>query len=174
MMDLKIKLSTVNTVRKDPRTETHPCIVTITGKHNHNQSDAALLKELHMLPDTREQFFKYFRAGMTAPQASRYHQEKLHSTSVNVANHSLNPARRAVEHLWDVWRQESHSIVGRESMNTQIEKYAADNPGTIFEILKGDNFIVLVIDLMLRVQKNIRKACEVVFVDTNEPCQPDE
>lgn len=62
VMDIKIKLITVNTVRKDSKAETHPCFVTITGEHNHNQS-AAALRELQVLPDTREEFFKYFDAG---------------------------------------------------------------------------------------------------------------
>ncbi|XP_064109019.1 uncharacterized protein LOC135217219 [Macrobrachium nipponense] len=105
---------------------------------------------------------------MTAAQASRFHQEKLLSNLIDMANNAINPTQRAMEHLWDVWRQEKHGSVGGESMFTQIEKYAADNPGTIIEILReGDNFIiVLVTEFLLRVHKNMREACEVVFVDT--------
>lgn len=105
---------------------------------------------------------------MTAAQASRYHQEKLHSNLIDMASHSINPTKRAVYHLWDVWRKEKHGSVGGESMFTQLKKYAAANPDTTIEIeTEGDNFIVvLVTAFMLRVHKNMREACEVVFVDT--------
>lgn len=62
VIDIKIKLITARTVRSDPQNASHPCFVTITGEHNHHQS-AAALRELQVVPGTREDFFQYFEAG---------------------------------------------------------------------------------------------------------------
>lgn len=85
-----------------------------------------------------------------------------------MASSSINPTQRAVRHLLDVWREKEHGSVGGESMFTQIKKYADTNPDTTIEVqVEGDKFaIVLVTDFMMRVHKNMREACEVVFVDT--------
>ncbi|KAG0712992.1 hypothetical protein GWK47_017224 [Chionoecetes opilio] len=61
ILDIKIKLITVNTISKDPQVKSHPCIISINGEHNHNRS-ASALRELRVLPETKEEFFKYLDA----------------------------------------------------------------------------------------------------------------
>ncbi|KAG0722314.1 hypothetical protein GWK47_044693 [Chionoecetes opilio] len=65
-MDIKIKLITVNTIRKDPQVKSHPCMISINGEHNHNQNTASL-RELRVLPQTKEEFYKYLEAGELTP-----------------------------------------------------------------------------------------------------------
>lgn len=84
-----------------------------------------------MLPETQD--FFYFDAGMTAAQASRCHQDKLHLTLIDMASNSINPTQQSERHLWDIWRKEEHGSVGDEIVFTQIRKYRDANPDTTRE-----------------------------------------
>lgn len=62
-MDMKIKLITKNTYKKDKDVRTHPCMITIKGVHNHPTDSASALQQLRVLPDTKNAYFKYFNIG---------------------------------------------------------------------------------------------------------------
>lgn len=65
-MEIKIKLVTKFTVRKNRELATHPCIIIIKGNHNHHTQSAQAVRELRVLPETKDTFFKYFELGMSA------------------------------------------------------------------------------------------------------------
>lgn len=62
-MDIKIKLITKVTCKRDKDVKTHPCTVIIKGVHNHNTESASALLQLRVLPETIDAFFKYFDLG---------------------------------------------------------------------------------------------------------------
>ena len=62
-MNIKVKHVTKNTVKKNKLVKTHPCFITIRGEHNHSTDSATALRQLRILPDTREKFFNYFETG---------------------------------------------------------------------------------------------------------------
>lgn len=62
-MDMKIKLITKTTCKRDRDVKTHPCTVVIEGVHNHHTESASALHQLRVLPETRDAFFKYFDLG---------------------------------------------------------------------------------------------------------------
>lgn len=104
---------------------------------------------------------------MTTAQACRFHEEKLDLNLTAMANNAINPSRRAVSHLRDIWLAENHGSVGGTAMFTAIRKYAQETDSRIEMVTDGEKFVVvLVTEFMLRIHKELREACEVVFVDT--------
>ena len=51
---------TIDTVKKDKLIETHPCFIRVKGKHNHSTETAIGFRQLRALPNTTDEFFKYF------------------------------------------------------------------------------------------------------------------
>ncbi|KAK4317593.1 hypothetical protein Pmani_011329 [Petrolisthes manimaculis] len=171
IVDIKIRVVTTKTNRKDPGRRHHPCVVLIKGTHNHPTESTTALKQLRVLPETKEEFYQYFCMGMSAPQAARYHKDKLEILNVHgVSNNSVNPKYRAIVYMRDNWLKENPCRVEEEEedMFAAIRKYASENPGCRIELETcGDRYTaVLVTDFMLRVHKEFREAGEVVFVDT--------
>lgn len=114
---------------------------------------------------------------MSAPQAARYHKDKLEILNVHgVSNNSVNPKYRAIVYMRDNWLKENPCRVEEEEedMFAAIRKYASENSGCRIELETcGDRYTaVLVTDFMLRVHKEFREAGEVVFVDTT--CRKDK
>ena len=66
-MDIKIKLITKVTCKRDKDVRTHPCMIMIEGVHNHPTEAASALQELRIPQETRDTFFKYFDMGKTTP-----------------------------------------------------------------------------------------------------------
>lgn len=62
-MDMKIKLITRDTYKRDKDVRTHPCMIIIKGVHNHPTDSASALQQLRVLPDTKNAYFKYFNIG---------------------------------------------------------------------------------------------------------------
>ncbi|KAK3894550.1 hypothetical protein Pcinc_001706 [Petrolisthes cinctipes] len=91
-VDIKIKIVTRNTIKKDPEVKLYPCIIVIEGSHNHTTCSASALRELRVLLDTKQEFFTYFEEGLTTAQASRRHNEKQDFNFCDMANNSINPS----------------------------------------------------------------------------------
>lgn len=61
-MDAKIRIVSI---KKDKAVKNFPCIVKITGKHNHSTTAAEALGQLRVNSSTKSAFFKYFEQGNT-------------------------------------------------------------------------------------------------------------
>ncbi|KAK4300177.1 hypothetical protein Pmani_027605 [Petrolisthes manimaculis] len=166
-MDIKIKLITRHTCKKDKDVKTHPCMIIIEGEHNHHTQAASTLQQ-RVLPETKDNYIKYFNLGMSVPQAVRSHQEKMNLSRTDLTNCALNPSLRAVYHIRQMWMNEKHGTLDGESMFSAIEKYAAANPNSKIKYqFEGERFaIVLITEFMFRIHQEFREASEVVFVDT--------
>lgn len=105
---------------------------------------------------------------MTPPQAIRFHQDKLQLDLSLIANGAKNPGAKTVYYLRELWLKQNHGSVGGNSMFQCIKDYSGKNPKCNI-LLEGDDksfTAVLVTEFMLRVHKEFRESCEVVFVDT--------
>lgn len=106
---------------------------------------------------------------MTAPQAARFHLEKLAMGDdlFRQANHAVNPSPRSIRYMRDRWLKTEHGGLDNLSMAEAIRKYATDNPEvTLIEDINEDQLCaVLVTAFMKRVHTKVKEAEEVVFVD---------
>ncbi|KAK3881742.1 hypothetical protein Pcinc_013825 [Petrolisthes cinctipes] len=112
-MDIKIKLITRHTCKKDKDVRTHPCMIIIEGVHNHHTQ--AALQQLRVLRETKDDYFKYFNLGMSVSQAVRSHQEKMNLSRTDLTNCALNPTHRAVYHIRQLWMNENHGTLDGEN-----------------------------------------------------------
>lgn len=104
---------------------------------------------------------------MTTAQACRFHESKLDLNLTVMANNAINPSRRAVAYLRDLWLSKNHGSVGGTAMFAAIRKYAQETDSRIEIVTNGESFVVvLVTEFMLRIHKELREASKVVFVDS--------
>ncbi|KAG0703523.1 hypothetical protein GWK47_002800 [Chionoecetes opilio] len=94
IMDVRIRKVHKDSARRDAMMPSYPCFITICGVHNHSTSSADALRQLRVLPGTKEIFEKYFDIGMTSAQAARYHPMKL-----NLVDDLVGQASNAVTQL---------------------------------------------------------------------------
>ncbi|XP_066968606.1 uncharacterized protein [Macrobrachium rosenbergii] len=164
-INIKIKLITKATFKMDKKVRDFSCYITIQGRHNHSTESAAALKQLRVLPDTKEEFMQYFALGMTPCQAARFHEEKFGLDLSLIANSAaINPSKRAVAYIHECWLQEHHGSIVGNSMFNAIKSYAEKNKTSTIRV-EGDEdrfTIVLVTEFMLRVHKELREAGELV------------
>ena len=123
---------------------------------------------MHVLFDNFDTCTSKF-AGMTVPQAARYHLLKLGLCDdlYGQVNHGINPSVRAVEYMRKQWLSDQHGGLDNLSMADSIRKYAANNPEiTILQNIEESRYVVvLVTPFMRRIHSNFREAGEIVFVD---------
>ena len=166
---MTIKRCTASTSAKDNLVKTHPCDITIRGRHNHAVRGAAALKELRVLPEVADHFDLYFEQGMGASQAARLHSMKRAAEGelVEMARNDKNPSKRAVTHLHEKWQKKEHGGYGDEDMAEALKRYAVSHPETTVKAEKheGHMIIAVVTPLHKRVHQEVREAGEVVFVD---------
>lgn len=62
-MDAKIRIVSRDSLKKDKAVKNFPCIVKITGKHNHSTKAAEALGQLRVNSSTKNAFIKYFEQG---------------------------------------------------------------------------------------------------------------
>ncbi|KAG0717523.1 hypothetical protein GWK47_008026 [Chionoecetes opilio] len=137
--------------------------------NNHSTSSADALKQLRVLPGTKDIFEKYFHIGMTSAQAARYHTMKLNLVDdlVGQASNAVNPTHRAIAYMRAQWLKKEHGGLNTVSMFDAIEKYSEDHPDVTLKVYRNDNqfCVALVTPFMKRIHENLREAGEVVFVD---------
>ncbi|KAK3891390.1 hypothetical protein Pcinc_004689 [Petrolisthes cinctipes] len=168
-VDLRIKPVSKITVQRNKYRAEYPCFIVIKGTHNHSLESAMGLRQLRVLPETREELFKYFEMAFTRSQATRIHQEKLNFNLTDLANHGINPSLRLSAWIREVWLTENHGQLSGESMFSAIKKYAEISEATRIELEVHDGAtfaIILVTDLMMRCHQELKASSEVVFVDT--------
>jgi len=78
--------------------------------HNHTIQTAEALSLLRGMSDLREKFEDYFANGQNASEACKTHMDYLEMTTefnleAVLANASVNPKMRTVQHWYDVWRK---------------------------------------------------------------------
>lgn len=62
-IDLRIKPASKSILKVDKYRAQYPCFIVIKGTHNHSLESAAGLRQLRVLPETREELFKYYDMG---------------------------------------------------------------------------------------------------------------
>lgn len=64
---------------------------------------------LYVYFQVKDTFFEYFSNGFSAAEAIRCHENKFlcKEDYVGMANASLNPTRRQVQYLHDIWREQN-------------------------------------------------------------------
>ncbi|KAG0730309.1 hypothetical protein GWK47_028495 [Chionoecetes opilio] len=104
-MDVTIRKVHKDSARRDAMMPSYPCFITICGVHNHSTSSADALKQLRVLPGTKDIFEKYFHIGMTSAQAARYHTMKLNLVDdlVGQASNAVNPTHRTIAYMRAQW-----------------------------------------------------------------------
>lgn len=108
-LNVKIKLLTENTVRKDAYlTERPPLqgVVTISGKHSHNFTAGSITKYLRPGEELRAQFYGYFQE-MSVAAAIRLHE--LNVTAMEDGKRKCgdghyNPQQSTVYYWYRQWR----------------------------------------------------------------------
>ena len=117
-MDVTIKLVTRESKAYDKLVSTHPCIIHILNEHNHSFNDAINLGSLKFSEKTKEKFFSYFDNGMSASQASRFHEtQTVHLDGlIGFANTAINPKHRSFCYLHNKWRHYNFGTYGGEDM----------------------------------------------------------
>ena len=147
-----------------------PCVVTISGKHNHSSEIAENFCNLQVHESTKTVFCEYFAKGLTAGQALHFHQTKLWVSEgfAAVAKTSINPKPSFVYYLWKQWRQQQFGSYHGENMFSSIADYASKNEEITIKLEQfQSSFICVVITpLMQRVHKLLKTASEIVFVDS--------
>ncbi|XP_050726518.1 uncharacterized protein LOC127003657 [Eriocheir sinensis] len=165
---IKIKVITKYNMRHDKYVQEYPCIVIIHGEHNHSTDSASAYGQLKVLRETKEDFMMYFDAGMTIPQAKRFHEEKMLLNNSEMADSSTNPSSRAVSYLRQLWLAKNEGrLGGPPDMFSVIKRYADDHPASRIAWDTQASVVVLVTEFMLRVHKEITEAGDIVFVDTS-------
>lgn len=84
-----------------------PAILTFKQCHNHSQNTAEALSFLKPSEEIREMFETYFSNGLTITEAIEFHEAKLEidfpDYGSDMANGSINPQYRTVQHWYTVW-----------------------------------------------------------------------
>ena len=116
-------------------------------------------------------FFK----GMSATQAAMLHLSILgiEDDLLKLANHSINPSLRAIQHLRNKWLHMNVGGLDQVSLTECLDKYKLKNPELLIEYNigdQGDYKILLVTPFMKRVHKQIREAGEIIFIDATANC----
>ncbi|XP_043233539.1 uncharacterized protein LOC122387421 [Amphibalanus amphitrite] len=167
-MHIQIKRASERKVKDDALLSTHPCVIVLTGEHNHTGC-AKSLKELRVLPQVEKEFFEYFRRGMRVPEAQRYHRLKMGLGSelwTEEDRGDMNPSLRAVAYMQRKWAKATAGGCNDEDMLAALDRYAATT-NSVIEIERssaGSFCVALVTPFMKRVHA-LREAGEVVFVD---------
>ncbi|KAG0723666.1 hypothetical protein GWK47_042248 [Chionoecetes opilio] len=168
-MDVTIRKVHKDSARRDAMMPSYPCFIILHGVHNHSTSSAAALRQLRVLPRTKDIFEKYFQIGMTSAQAARYHLMKINliDDPASQANNAINPTNRAIAYMREQWLKKEHGGVKPFSMFEAIDTYSEDHPDVTLKVDRnGSQFCVaLVTPFMKRIHENFREAGEVVFVD---------
>ncbi|XP_064091615.1 uncharacterized protein LOC135205180 [Macrobrachium nipponense] len=146
-----------------------PFSVEVRGQHNHSTEVAEGLNELRVSASTKVVFEQYFEQAITAPQAHRHHVLKMDLCDdiYGQAHHAINPSKRAIQYMFDVWRKRKHGGLNTPIMFDAIQKYAENNPEIILRIehSQGSFCMILITPFMMRAHRQLKEAGEVVFVD---------
>ncbi|KAF0295676.1 hypothetical protein FJT64_006855 [Amphibalanus amphitrite] len=124
-MHIQIKKASTRKRKDDKLLDTHPCIIVVTGEHNH-AACAKALKELRVLPEVEKEFFEYFHRGMGAAEAQRYHRLKLDLGSEFWMEHAradTNPTLRAVQYMREKWAKATVGGYNDEDMFDALKRY---------------------------------------------------
>ena len=169
-MDVTIKLVTRGSKANEKLVSTHPCIIRILNEHNHSFNDAINLGSLKFSEKTKEKFFSYFDKGMSASQATRFHEtQTLHRDGlIGFANTAINPKHRSICYLHNRWRHYNFGTYGGEDMIAAVNRYrAACDPDIQWRTLDKDVFVFgIITPFMKRVHIHLKQSSEIVFVDT--------
>ncbi|KAL3192941.1 hypothetical protein MRX96_058452 [Rhipicephalus microplus] len=110
-VDVKIKLVTINTKRRDKylqRKAPLSAVIRFDDRHSHSTDSADALRLLRGTRSTRQTFLRYFSEGMTPSEARRLLESKLSKEDegpAKLANAALNPPQITVYHWHSVWRE---------------------------------------------------------------------
>ena len=63
-MSILIQNKTTDSIRRNKDVKTLPAILTISNIHNHNVDSAEALRQLRVLPHTKQKFYDYFNQGV--------------------------------------------------------------------------------------------------------------
>ena len=97
----------------------NPCVVTISGSHNHDTDTASSLANLKLSRDVKTIFRRYFEQGLSPCQAMQLHRTKLRESEEHFAlsNSSLNPKHTFVYDLWKQWRLDRNGINDKKRLH---------------------------------------------------------
>ncbi|XP_043192572.1 uncharacterized protein LOC122365422 isoform X1 [Amphibalanus amphitrite] len=167
-MHIQIKKASTRKRKDDKLLDTHPCIIVVTGEHNH-AACAKALKELRVLPEVEKEFFEYFHRGMGAAEAQRYHRLKLDLGSEFWMEHAradTNPTLRSVQYMREKWAKATVGGYNDEDMFDALKRYAATTKSVIeVERSSSGSFCVALVTPFMKRVHALREAGEVVFVD---------
>lgn len=106
-----------------------PATITISYRHNHPMLNAQVLSFRRVDPVIKEKFVDYFNKGLSVASAIEYHVNEIDldpdidDPILTRADAALNPSRRVVSHLYDIWREENlGSRIGEGMWNVLRDK----------------------------------------------------
>lgn len=132
VLDLKIKLLTVDTVKKDKLLRENPSLVeviTVRGKHNHHQDCATVCNYLRPSEELRSTFEGYFLKHMTPAKALLYHETMLLMKEGGpklVANGHFMPLSQTVYYWHRQWNLLNYGSLDQpfDTLSQKIDMYA--------------------------------------------------
>ncbi|XP_077526050.1 uncharacterized protein LOC144137905 [Haemaphysalis longicornis] len=179
-LDIKIKLVTKSTKKKDPYLRLPVplvAVIRIDGRHTHSLESADALRLLRGTASTRETFIGYFNDGMGIEEARKLHESKLcvqENGLMLLANGAINPLARTVQHWHCVWRATSFGGGAIDPLAKLEEKaplYAAQ--GTTVTVSRSDSstcWAVLVATPIMQRAQALDVARDIVFIDSTSSC----
>ncbi|XP_050063383.1 uncharacterized protein LOC114129096 isoform X2 [Aphis gossypii] len=173
-VSIKVKKTTTDTIKKDKYVkEGLVAEIHIFFQHSHTINTAEALGNLRSSEDTRQLFECYFSDGYGITEAIMYHEGKLEleGNEIAIANASLNPKYRTVQHWHDTWRQNNLGprigIGVVEKLKSKMSSY--ENNG-IKVIINEDPFSVVIFTPLMQRAHTLAYSKDIVFVDSTASC----
>ena len=151
-------------------------LIEINFNHTHRVNVAQALKLLRCSESTKQQFFSYFEAGMTAAAAKSYNEIAIlenceKDAYITLANAQKNPCDRQVTYLYEQWRLRSYGSRDKTDLfcvlqrkKTELSKF-----GVHLFTKEEPTICVIITPIMQRVYM-AGLADEMVFIDTSGSC----
>lgn len=177
-IDFKFKKINRNTVKNDSLLKIGlNVVIKIDHKHSHRLNVAQAFRLLRCSDQTKQQFFSYFKSGMTPASAQTYHEMHLTESSpvtdiaAILANSQINPTNRQVCHLYENWRRSQYG--SRDEMSVievlKQKKQELLHLGVHLYITEKPMIVVIITPIMKRAFLE-GYAEEMIFIDSSGSC----
>ncbi|XP_029348367.1 uncharacterized protein LOC115034941 [Acyrthosiphon pisum] len=141
--------------------------------HSHTLDTADALGNLRSIPDTRQLFETYFNDGLGITDSMTFHEGKLEleGDEYVIADASLNPKYRTVQHWHNVWREFNLGPRIGEGVieKLQSKKASYEEKGVKILINEEPFAVVICTPLMQRAHK-LPYSKDIVFSDSTASC----
>ncbi|KAF4520715.1 hypothetical protein B566_EDAN004834 [Ephemera danica] len=151
-----------------------PCIVTITGKHNHSTESADAMRCLRSGDDLQEMFLDYYNNGMTASEAMVFHKNKIRRENGDrahamLANSRFNPLARTV-YMWHTnWKKTNFGPINNPMETLKKRKILYEEKDCSLFIKENDesgDWAVVIVTPTMRRAQSLSSSKEIIFLDS--------